>query len=83
MAFSVLADVFMGGGSAASAVWALSQTNPDDARALRMANAVVAGVLWRQHPQAVAEAESAISALLPNSVPLGVMFGWWPVVIVA
>jgi formate hydrogenlyase subunit 3/multisubunit Na+/H+ antiporter MnhD subunit len=50
---------------------------------LRMANAVVAGVLWHQHPQALSEAESAISAMLPNSVPLGVIFGLWPVVIVA
>ncbi len=72
----------MGGGSAASAVWALSQTNPDDARALRMANAVVAGALWHQHPQVFAEAESAISAMLPKNVPLGVMFGLWPVVVV-
>ncbi len=81
MAFSVLADAFMGGGRAAGAVWALSQTNPNNARPLRMANAVVAGVLWHRQPEVLVAAESAIMAMLPNSVPLGVMRGFWSVVI--
>ncbi len=60
MAFSVLADVFMGAGRGAGAAWALSQMNPSDATQLRMMNAVVTGALLNQQPAAYAAAESAM-----------------------
>jgi hypothetical protein len=70
LAFSVLADAFMGGDRGEGAAWALEHLQPGLGRDLRTVNAVVAGLLLTRYAEAVAAAEAAIHRLLPSEVSL-------------